>query len=99
MAILVALLMPFLVHVKKYVSVAEIPMSLNKYDLNSYRRAKRSRALKIDLLIIVLFALAAVFIVMDHQPPRAGSPAFHKSDSGVQSPVKPDNEVVARAPN
>jgi hypothetical protein len=74
-------------------------MSLNKHDLNSYRRAKRSRALKIDLLIIILFAVIAVFIVMDHHPARPGSPAFHKSDSGVQLPVKPDNEVVARAPN
>lgn len=74
-------------------------MSLNKSDLNSYRRAKRSRALKIDLLIIILFAAIAAIIVMDHQPARPGSPSFHKSEAGVQLPEKHDGAVVARAQN
>jgi hypothetical protein len=52
-------------------------MSLNKYDLNAYRRAKRIRALKIDFLIVI-FALAAIILITrEHPPPRPGAPAFH----------------------
>lgn len=74
-------------------------MSLNKYDLDAYRRAKRHRALKIDLLIIVLFALAAVFIIADHPIPGRATPAFHKSQMNGQTPVRQGQEVVARAQN
>ena len=77
-------------------------MSLNKHDLHTHRRTKRSRALKIDLLIIVLFALAAIFIAMDHQPPRSGSPAFHKAETSPNVPNKAEktgNQALARATN
>lgn len=77
----------------------EISMSLNKYDLDAFRRAKRHRALKIDLLIIVLFALAAIFIIADHPIPGRAAPAFHKSQTNGQLPARVEQEVVARAQN
>ena len=62
-------------------------MSLNKYDLTAYRRAKRKRALKIDFLIVI-FALAAVILISrDHPQPRPGAPAFH-----VQQQVAPEKQ-------
>lgn len=75
-------------------------MSLNKYDLDAFRRAKRDRALKIDLLIIVLFVLAAIFIIADHPVPGRATPAFHKNQTNGQLPVKVEQQqVVARAQN
>lgn len=74
-------------------------MSLNKHDLDSFRRAKRHRALKIDLLIIALFLLAAIFISLDHPPPGPGSPAFHKARNEASVPAKAEQSVIARAPN
>ena len=74
-------------------------MSLNKHDLDSYRRAKRHRAQKIDLLIIVLFLLAAIVMTMDRPPPGQGSPAFHKAQTSAQVPAKAEQSVIARAPN
>jgi hypothetical protein len=75
-------------------------MSLNKHDLTTFRRAKRQRAQKIDLLIILLFVLLAIFVTLDHPPPRPGAPAFHKAEAkqterGNVSPPP----VVARAPH
>ena len=81
------------------ISVMEIFMSLNKYDLDNYRRAKRHRALKIDLLIIALFALAAIFIIADHPVPGRASPAFHKSQTTGPAPARTGTEMMARAQN
>jgi hypothetical protein len=72
-------------------------MSLNKHDLDSYRRAKRHRAQKIDLLIIILFLLAAIFISLDHPSARPGAPAFHQSRTEPSVPAKTDQPVIARA--
>ena len=74
-------------------------MSLNKHDLDSFRRAKRHRAQKIDMLIILLFVLVAVFMTMDRPPDRPGAPAFHKAQGTVQTPAKTEPPVIARAPN
>jgi hypothetical protein len=74
-------------------------MSLNKRDLDSFRRAKRHRAQKIDLLIIVLFLLAAIFISLDHPQPRPGAPAFHQSRTEASVPAKTEQPVIARAQN
>jgi hypothetical protein len=74
-------------------------MSLNKHDLDSYRRAKRQRAQKIDLLIIVLFLVVAIFMTMERPPPGPGSPAFHKAQPSAQAPAKPEQSVIARGPN
>jgi hypothetical protein len=57
-------------------------MSLNKYDLNAYRRAKRIRALKIDFLIVVVTLAAIIFITREHPQHRPGAPAFHVSCDG-----------------
>nr|WP_314623512.1 hypothetical protein [uncultured Noviherbaspirillum sp.] len=75
-------------------------MSLNKHDLDTFRRAKRQRAQKIDLLIILLFLLLAIFVTLDHPPPRPGAPAFHKAETTrtEQGNVSPP-PVVARAPH
>lgn len=54
-------------------------MSLNKYDLNAFRQAKRRRALKIDFLIVVFAIVACALIAREHPPPRQGAPAFHVS--------------------
>ena len=75
-------------------------MSLNKHDLNTFRRAKRQRAQKIDLLIIVLFLLLAVFVTLDHPPSRPGAPAFHHVET--KAPPAQENmaqPVIARAPH
>jgi hypothetical protein len=72
-------------------------MSLNKQDLDSYRRAKRHRAQKIDILIILLFVLVAVFLTLERPPPGPGAPAFHKEQSKSPMPAKPDQPVMARA--
>lgn len=74
-------------------------MSLNKHDLDSFRRAKRHRAQKIDMLIILLFVLVAVFMTMDRPPARPGAPAFHKAQGAAQAPAKANPPVIARAPN
>lgn len=75
-------------------------MSLNKHDLDNFRRAKRLRAQKIDLLIIVLFLLLAVLVTRDHPPSRPGAPVFHQ----VETKAPPTQEdmaqpVIARAPH
>ena len=75
-------------------------MSLNKHDLDAFRRAKRQRAQKIDLLIIVLFVLLAVFVTLEHPPSRPGAPVFHQAETKappVQESV--DQPVIARAPH
>ena len=74
-------------------------MSLNKHDLDSFRRAKRHRAQKIDILIILLFVLAAIFLTLDRPPPDPGAPAFHKEQSKAQAPAKIQEPVIARAAN
>lgn len=75
-------------------------MSLNKHDLDSYRRLKRHRAQKIDLLIILLFLLVAVFITLERPTPGPGSPAFHKArQTSTPPPVKTKPAVIARASN
>lgn len=73
-------------------------MSLNKYDLTAYRRAKRIRALKIDFLIVIFTLAAIILISREHPQPRPGTPAFH-----VQKQTSPDiqkapaNAIVATA--
>jgi hypothetical protein len=74
-------------------------MSLNKQDLDSYRRLKRHRAQKIDLLIVLLFLLVAIFITLERPAPGPGSPAFHKVESKALVPAKTDQAVIARASN
>ena len=74
-------------------------MSLNKHDLDSYRRLKRHRAQKIDLLIILLFLLVAIFITLERPPPGPGSPAFHKAQTSTPAPAKIERAVIARASN
>jgi len=76
-------------------------MSLNKYDLNAYRRAKRMRALKIDFLIVI-FALAAIIMISrEHPQPRPGAPAFHvqrQTSPNTQTKEKPpENAMLATA--
>jgi len=72
-------------------------MSLNKSDLDAYRRAKRTRALKIDLLIVILSLAAVIAIMMDRPQSRPGSPAFHRAQPEVQAPEKSREPVLARA--
>jgi hypothetical protein len=74
-------------------------MSLNKHDLDSYRRAKRQRAQKIDVLIILLFLLVALVLTLDRPPPGPGAPAFHRPQSGARTPAKLEPPVIARALN
>jgi hypothetical protein len=74
-------------------------MSLNKHDLDSYRRAKRHRARKIDLLIIVLFLLVAIVLTLDHPAPGRGAPAFHKAQTKTPVPAEATQPVIARAVN
>jgi hypothetical protein len=74
-------------------------MSLNKRDLDSFRRAKRHRAQKIDLLIIALFLLAAIFISLERPSARPGTPAFHPSRTEASLPAKTEQPVIARASN
>jgi len=71
-------------------------MSLNKYDLNAYRRAKRARALKIDLLIVILSLAAVILMMMDHPQPGPGSPAFHRAQPEVKIPQKSRAPVLAQ---
>lgn len=73
-------------------------MSLNKHDLDSFRQAKRHRARKIDMLIILLFVLVAIFLTTDRPPPRPGAPAFHK-ERAAQVPAKVEQPVIARVVN
>jgi uncharacterized membrane protein len=76
---------------------AGIPMSLNKSDLDAYRRAKRERALKIDLLIVILSLAAVIVMLMDHPVPRPGAPVFHRAQPEVKMPGKNQDPVLARA--
>lgn len=73
-------------------------MSLNKHDLDTFRRAKRQRAQKIDLLIIVLFLLLAIFLTLDHPPQRPGAPGFYKVETKRTEQGNVSQPVVARAP-
>jgi uncharacterized membrane protein len=77
--------------------IAGIPMSLNKSDLDAHRRAKRVRALKIDLLIVILSLAAVIVMMMDHPEPRPGAPAFHRAQPEVKIPEKSQDPVLARA--
>jgi hypothetical protein len=72
-------------------------MSLNKHDLDSYRRVKRHRAQKIDLLIILLFLLVAIFITLERPAPGPGSPAFHKAETKAPVPAQVEQAMIARA--
>jgi hypothetical protein len=54
-------------------------MSLNKYDIDEHRRSKRMRALKIDIIIIVMSLLLGIWLVIDHPQPALNAPAFHKA--------------------
>ena len=74
-------------------------MSLNKHDLDSYRRAKRQRAQKNDVLIILLFVLIALVITLDRPPPGPGAPAFHRPQTSAKTPPKLEAPVIARALN
>ena len=74
-----------------------VVMSLNKHDLDSYRRLKRHRAQKIDLLIVLLFSLVAIFITLERPAPGPGSQAFHKAVTKAQVPAKSEPSVIARA--
>ena len=78
--------------------MVEIFMSLNKHDLDTFRRAKRQRAQKIDLLIILLFLLLAIFLTLDRPLPRPGAPAFHKVEKKRIEQGNVVSPVVARAP-
>ena len=69
-------------------------MSLNKYDLTAYRRAKRRRALKIDFLIVI-FTLAAIILVSrEHPEPRPGAPAFHVQKQSSPDPQKSSESAI-----
>jgi hypothetical protein len=73
-------------------------MSLNKYDLTAYRRAKRIRALKIDFLIVIFTLAAIILISREHPQPRPGAPAFHVQKQTVPDTQKPPaNAIVATA--
>jgi hypothetical protein len=73
-------------------------MSLNKYDLNAHRRAKRIRALKIDFLIVIFTLSAIILISREHPQPRPGAPAFHVQKQTVPDTEKsPSNAIVATA--
>jgi hypothetical protein len=73
-------------------------MSLNKYDLNAYRRAKRKRALKIDFLIVIFTLAVMILINREHPQPRPGAPAFHVQKQSVpQTEKSPANAMVATA--
>jgi hypothetical protein len=74
-------------------------MSLNKHDLDYYRRLKRHRAQKIDLLIVLLFLLVAIFMTLERPAPGPGSPEFHKAQSKAPVPAKVEQSVIARASN
>jgi len=73
-------------------------MSLNKYDLTAYRRAKRIRALKIDFLIVIFTLAAIILISRDHPQPRPGAPSFHAQKQSIPDTEKaPANAIVATA--
>ena len=74
-------------------------MSLNKHDLDSYRRLKRHRAQKIDFLILVLFLVVAIFLTLERPSPGPGSPVFHQAQSKAPVPAKVEQSVIARANN
>ncbi|MBK4736228.1 hypothetical protein [Noviherbaspirillum pedocola] len=73
-------------------------MSLNKYDFDVHRQAKKMRALKIDFIIIVMSLLLGIWMMTDHPPPAANAPAFHKA-SAVERNIDARNvqEVLARS--
>ena len=74
-------------------------MSLNKNDLDAFRRAKRMRALKIDFLIVIFALMAVILITRDHPAPRPGAAAFHvKQQSASPEPSRLDDPIVAKAP-
>lgn len=72
-------------------------MSLNKYDFDAHRQAKKMRALKIDF-IIIMSLLLGIWIMTDHPPPAANAPAFHKA-STLERNIDARNvpEVLARS--
>lgn len=72
-------------------------MSLNKHDLDSFRRAKRYRARKIDLLIILLFLLIGTVVTLDHPPRKPGAAVFHQTQIKAPTPVKDAPRVIATA--
>lgn len=73
-------------------------MSLNKYDLNAHRRAKRIRALKIDFLIVAFALTAIILITREHPQPRPGAPAFHaQKQSTPQMGESTTKAIVATA--
>jgi len=73
-------------------------MSLNKYDLSAYRRAKRLRALKIDFLIVIFTLAAIILISREHPQQRPGAPAFHvQKQTAPPTEKTPPNALVATA--
>lgn len=74
-------------------------MSLNKHDLDTFRRAKRLRAQRIDMLILVLFLLVSIFLTLDRPIPGPGDPAFHKAEAKAVVEDKVVEPVIAHAPN
>ena len=74
-------------------------MSLNKHDLDTFRRAKRQRARKIDLLIILLFLVLAFFLTREHPAPGPGTPGFHQVESKGPVQTETPPPVIARAPH
>ena len=73
-------------------------MSLNKYDFDAHRQAKKMRALKIDFIIIVMSLLLGIWMMTDHPPPAANAPAFHKASSVERNIDAPNvQEVLARS--
>jgi hypothetical protein len=73
-------------------------MSLNKYDFDAHRRAKRMRALKIDFIIIVMTLVIGIWMMIDHPPPAPNAPAFHKAQkSSEPSSESSITDVLARS--
>ncbi|MFS0753766.1 hypothetical protein ABC383_03620 [Noviherbaspirillum sp. 1P10PC] len=69
-------------------------MSLNKYDLTAYRRAKRIRALKIDFLIVIFTLAAIILISREHPQPRPGAPAFHVQKQSIPDTQKSSTSAI-----
>lgn len=72
-------------------------MSLNKYDFDAHRQAKRMRALKIDIIIILLSLVLGIWMLMDHPPPAPNAPAFHKAQHTGKQGNAHASEVLARS--
>jgi hypothetical protein len=73
-------------------------MSLNKYDFDAHRHAKRMRALKIDFIIIVTSLLLGIWMMTDHPPPASNAPAFHKANALERNyGARKVQEVLARS--